>query len=297
LNSLTFAQNHYLAAMALWPEDDPEWPALVVETADISLGTYGDEVTRAVVRARDRLVAVGDLGNAAKAEMLVGFRFWNEAMSEESMAAFSRAGQLLEGAEAKPTVFDESHAGLVPRQLFVATSAPVPPKAHSAGSQAAAYGSLPTKGKVFVSVANRDKRAMLFPIKRLHDLGVRMRTNLRLVGASPGSVTFHNEFAEQVGIETDSLVLVVQRRSDDRLFHELRESPDDLADAGIRNVLRVGDCIAPRELGYVILDGHRLAREIDSPTPQAPQWPRREVDTRFDTATFAFDPAGNLLEA
>jgi carbamoyl-phosphate synthase large subunit len=40
-----------------------------------------------------------------------------------------------------------------------------------AKSQAAAYGSLPTKGKVFVSVANRDKRAMLFPIKRLHDLG------------------------------------------------------------------------------------------------------------------------------
>ncbi len=40
-----------------------------------------------------------------------------------------------------------------------------------AKSQAAAYGPLPTKGKVFVSVANRDKRAMLFPIKRLHDLG------------------------------------------------------------------------------------------------------------------------------
>ena len=40
-----------------------------------------------------------------------------------------------------------------------------------AKSQAAAYGPLPTKGKVFVSVANRDKRAMLFPMKRLHDLG------------------------------------------------------------------------------------------------------------------------------
>jgi carbamoyl-phosphate synthase large subunit len=40
-----------------------------------------------------------------------------------------------------------------------------------AKSQAAAYGELPTKGRVFVSVANRDKRAMLFPIKRLADLG------------------------------------------------------------------------------------------------------------------------------
>ncbi len=40
-----------------------------------------------------------------------------------------------------------------------------------AKSQAAAYGELPTKGRVFVSVANRDKRAMLFPVKRLADLG------------------------------------------------------------------------------------------------------------------------------
>jgi carbamoyl-phosphate synthase large subunit len=40
-----------------------------------------------------------------------------------------------------------------------------------AKSQAAAYGSLPTNGKIFVSVANRDKRAMIFPIKRLADLG------------------------------------------------------------------------------------------------------------------------------
>jgi carbamoyl-phosphate synthase large subunit len=40
-----------------------------------------------------------------------------------------------------------------------------------AKSQAAAYGSLPTSGKIFVSVANRDKRNMIFPIKRLADLG------------------------------------------------------------------------------------------------------------------------------
>jgi carbamoyl-phosphate synthase large subunit len=40
-----------------------------------------------------------------------------------------------------------------------------------AKSQAAAYGELPTTGRVFVSVANRDKRAMLFPVKRLADLG------------------------------------------------------------------------------------------------------------------------------
>ncbi|WP_007024609.1 carbamoyl-phosphate synthase large subunit [Saccharomonospora iraqiensis] len=40
-----------------------------------------------------------------------------------------------------------------------------------AKSQAGAYGSLPTRGTVFVSVANRDKRSLVFPVKRLADLG------------------------------------------------------------------------------------------------------------------------------
>jgi carbamoyl-phosphate synthase large subunit len=40
-----------------------------------------------------------------------------------------------------------------------------------AKSQAAVYGTLPVQGRVFVSVANRDKRAMIFPVKRLADLG------------------------------------------------------------------------------------------------------------------------------
>jgi carbamoyl-phosphate synthase large subunit len=43
-----------------------------------------------------------------------------------------------------------------------------------AKSQAAAYGSLPVKGTVFVSIANRDKRAAIFPVKRLSDLGFRV---------------------------------------------------------------------------------------------------------------------------
>jgi carbamoyl-phosphate synthase large subunit len=43
-----------------------------------------------------------------------------------------------------------------------------------AKSQEAAYGALPTKGRVFVSVANRDKRHLIFPAKRLADLGFEM---------------------------------------------------------------------------------------------------------------------------
>jgi carbamoyl-phosphate synthase large subunit len=40
-----------------------------------------------------------------------------------------------------------------------------------AKAQTAAFGSLPTSGRVFVSMANRDKRTMIFPIKVLADYG------------------------------------------------------------------------------------------------------------------------------
>ncbi len=43
-----------------------------------------------------------------------------------------------------------------------------------AKSQLAAYGGLPTTGTVFVSIANRDKRAMLFPVRAMAELGFRV---------------------------------------------------------------------------------------------------------------------------
>ncbi|MEV8443518.1 carbamoyl phosphate synthase large subunit, partial [Actinosynnema sp. NPDC051121] len=63
--------------------------------------------------------------------------------------------------------------GLLPAQGDGAKLPPHAPVAVMAyaKSQTASYGSLPTSGRVFVSVANRDKRAMIFPVKRLADLG------------------------------------------------------------------------------------------------------------------------------
>jgi carbamoyl-phosphate synthase large subunit len=40
-----------------------------------------------------------------------------------------------------------------------------------AKSQAAAFGGLPTSGTAFISVADRDKRAITFPVKRLTEMG------------------------------------------------------------------------------------------------------------------------------
>ena len=104
LNSFASALHHYHAALALWPEDDPEWPVLVVATSDIGLSVAPERMVELLHRASERLAAAGDLANAAKAEMLVAFRHWNEARSAQAIAAYARAGALLERAAPSPTV-------------------------------------------------------------------------------------------------------------------------------------------------------------------------------------------------
>ncbi|MDN5763350.1 MAG: carbamoyl-phosphate synthase large subunit, partial [Microlunatus sp.] len=67
-----------------------------------------------------------------------------------------------------------------------------------AKSQVAAYGPLPSRGTVFVSVANRDKRYVIFPVKRLADLGFEILATqgtasmLRRHGVAVRAVRKHN---------------------------------------------------------------------------------------------------------
>ncbi|MCB7137567.1 carbamoyl-phosphate synthase large subunit [Cellulosimicrobium marinum] len=62
-----------------------------------------------------------------------------------------------------------------------------------AKSQAAAFGGLPTSGRVFVSVADRDKRSIVFPVKRLAELGFEI-----LATAGTSSVLRRNGIASRV---------------------------------------------------------------------------------------------------
>jgi dimethylamine/trimethylamine dehydrogenase len=63
-------------------------------------------------------------------------------------------------------------------------------------------------------------------------------------------------------------VLLTQRRSDDVLYRELTSA--GTAAHGDTAVYRIGDCVAPRMTADCVYDGHRLAREIDSPDPSRP---------------------------
>jgi carbamoyl-phosphate synthase large subunit len=73
-----------------------------------------------------------------------------------------------------------------------------------AKSQAGAYGPLPTSGRVFVSMADRDKRAMVFPVLRLADLGFEVLATtgtadvLRRHGVAVTVVRKHHEGGETI---------------------------------------------------------------------------------------------------
>jgi carbamoyl-phosphate synthase large subunit len=78
-----------------------------------------------------------------------------------------------------------------------------------AKSQSAAYGELPTKGRIFVSIANKDKRAMVFPVKRLADLGFEVLATegtAEVLGRNGVTATVVRKFSEGEGNVVDEIL-------------------------------------------------------------------------------------------
>ena len=124
--------------------------------------------------------------------------------------------------------------------------------------------------------------------RRLHELGVGLHRSLTPVRAGGGELICSDEFGEEQALAADTLVVVAQRVSDDDLYRQVADR-GDLAERGIRGVFQIGDCAAPRPLGYVIADGHRLGREIDAAAPHRPLPARVESDTDSRRARFDYE--------
>ena len=78
------------------------------------------------------------------------------------------------------------------------------------------------------------------------------------------------ESTDVVVLDADAVILVTSRVPNHELFHELKARRGEWASNDIQAIYRVGDCVAPRQISDAIFDGHRLAREFDSPHPQYP---------------------------
>jgi dimethylamine/trimethylamine dehydrogenase len=75
---------------------------------------------------------------------------------------------------------------------------------------------------------------------------------------------------ELIDLPCDALVLVTSRVPDGALYAELKARRAEWPRNDVQAVYRIGDCHAPRQALNAIFDGHRLAREFDSPHPQHP---------------------------
>lgn len=71
---------------------------------------------------------------------------------------------------------------------------------------------------------------------------------------------------EGMTLEAGCVVVVSGRLPNEILYQSLIDRTNDLKEAGIRSVDRIGDCEAPSIIAFAIHDGHRYARELDEPS-------------------------------
>jgi len=85
--------------------------------------------------------------------------------------------------------------------------------------------------------------------------GVDIRPQLELTDVSWPSLTFRHVLSgREVELEADTLVLTTGRAPDDELYKTLS--------AVFEDVVRIGDCVAPRDVGMAVYMGEKVGRGL-----------------------------------
>jgi 2,4-dienoyl-CoA reductase (NADPH2) len=85
--------------------------------------------------------------------------------------------------------------------------------------------------------------------------GVKRISEFEVKRAVPGKVTVRNIFTEQEqDLEADTLVTSYWRSADTRLYDELKGK--------VKEIHKIGDCLAPRRVINAIYDGYKVAMEL-----------------------------------
>ena len=102
--------------------------------------------------------------------------------------------------------------------------------------------------------------------ERLRKIGVAIIEKHNLVAVYAGGLRIaHIHGGPPRTLPCATLVPVTMRLPDDGLYAELAADPARLRGAGIKSVLRIGDCLAPSTIAAAVYAGHRAARELDEP--------------------------------
>jgi dimethylamine/trimethylamine dehydrogenase len=100
--------------------------------------------------------------------------------------------------------------------------------------------------------------------RRLHKMGVIITTRRKIQWLRSGAASLRHLGSGRIDeVACDHCVMVTSRMPKNELFHALDKIPDSLAAAGIRRVVRIGDCLAPSTIAAAVYEGHRFAEEYD----------------------------------
>ncbi len=128
----------------------------------------------------------------------------------------------------------------------------------------------------------------------LRERGAQIALQHTLAQIAPGAMRGASVWGGEASWDADTVVLVTQRESVDGVYRELTADRARLEQEGIEAVYRIGDCLAPRLPADSIFEGHRLAREIDSPDPAVALPYLRELpDVDLARSPIAAAPAGD----
>lgn len=103
--------------------------------------------------------------------------------------------------------------------------------------------------------------------QRLRELGVTILERHKLVHAQgkDARITLqHLTSKETRTLRAPNLVLVTARRARESLYADLTTQREAWQAAGLRSVVRIGDCLAPGTIAAAVYHGHRFAREFDA---------------------------------
>ncbi len=104
--------------------------------------------------------------------------------------------------------------------------------------------------------------------KRLIELGVEIIPLHGLSGMTDDELHLECVYSSQVKtIPCGTLVTVTSRLPNDSLWHGLKGVEDSWAEAGIKSVTRIGDCLAPGLIAAAVYSGHGYAREAGTTAP------------------------------
>ena len=107
--------------------------------------------------------------------------------------------------------------------------------------------------------------------RALAKASVPIHTLHRLCAFDGGAVTLADVYSgAEKRLSCRSIVIVGMRKPRQELYDELLARGDDLEEAGIASITRIGDALAPGAIVHAVHSGHRFAREFESNAGDTP---------------------------